>query len=261
MYKILFVYQHEKPEYWLDGLHEALKILEADYEIQYYNMNELPPDKPLDPDFVLGWGAFGSEVDIFVQQFQQKKGLCIAGNTNPPKGADNYNVLFYETIWYREQIKFHPNIVRAFGVNTNIYKPIETTKVFDYLGAGCLAKWKRWEKMLNKKGRRIVIGDYQRNNEAESSKIALDLIKGGVMVSDQMNPTELVEFMNMADTIYVPSDIYGGGERLVLEAQACGLNVEVEDDNPKLKELVEMEFVPNQSFYAERLREGIESVL
>lgn len=258
--KILFVYDHEKPEYWMDGLREALRLLEKKYEIQYWNRNELPSGYTK-PDFILGWGAFGSRVDTFLQQLPEKKGLCIAGNTNPPTGADNYDVLFYETKWYREQIKFFPNIVQAFGVNKTIYKPIYKTKVFDYLGAGCLAKWKRWDKMLNKEGKRIVIGDYQRNNEAESSEIALNLLKGGVIVSDQMRPTDLVEFMNMAHTIYVPSDVYGGGERLVLEAKACGLNVEVEDDNPKLKELVDLEVIPDQVFYAERLIEGIESVL
>lgn len=257
---ILFVYEHEKPEYWMDGLYNALKILSRYYNIEYYNINGGKLRDTFFPDFILGWGAFGSRTDQWVQRKQQKKGLCIAGNTNPPTGADKYDVLFYETKWYREQIKFHPNIVHAFGVNTEIYRPMWMTRAFDFIGAGCLASWKRWERMNNKGGSRIVIGDYQRNNEAESSRIALELLKGGVILSDQMSPLDLVKFINMADTAYVPSNIYGGGERFVMEAKACGLKVEVEDDNPKLLELVNSDVLTHTT-YAEKLREGIESVL
>jgi hypothetical protein len=37
--------------------------------------------------------------------------------------ADIYDVLFYETEWYRPFIDHHPRKHRAFGINTNIYKP------------------------------------------------------------------------------------------------------------------------------------------
>lgn len=38
--------------------------------------------------------------------------------------------------------------------------------------------------------------------------------------------------------MYVSDNVLGGGERAVLEARSLGVNVIIEDDNPKLKEVV-----------------------
>ena len=38
--KILFVFDHEYPHLWRDGLWAALKILEKDWDIEYLNLND-----------------------------------------------------------------------------------------------------------------------------------------------------------------------------------------------------------------------------
>lgn len=265
--KLLFVYDHSKPEYWLDGLSAALLELEEEFEIERLNLHCEDRGGVLKYDFILGWGAFGSSVDKWVQDDWQdtkaKKGLCIAGNALPPEGANNYDVLFYETKWYRPQIDFHPNIVQAFGVNTDIFFPafMHTPVVWDYVGVGALANWKRWEKIIEKPGQKLVIGQYQKENEQESLEIARKLISVGVMVSNEVSPYELANIYHYSRTLYMPSDIYGGGERSVLEARGCGLSVEIEQDNEKLKELVEMKDIPSHIDYAKALKKGIMSVL
>lgn len=264
--KILFVYNHKYPEKWMDGLWAALNVLEEDFEIYKNNLHFNKHPSVDGNDFVLGWGAFSSSVDMELRKTTYKgikKGLCIAGNAIPPIGANNYDVLFYETKWYRPQINFHKNIVQAFGVNTDIYfkQDFTVSLVWDYIGVGAFANWKRWEKMLNKKGNRLVIGEYQEGNEAESMEIVRKLIKGGVMVSNMRNPMDLSNFYCWSRTAYIPADIYGGGERAILEARVCGLNVEIEQDNQKLKELVEWNPIPDHHWYAKKLKEGILSVL
>lgn len=248
----------------MDGLSAALDVLEEDFEIERWNIRDEVEDIR-GQDFVLGWGAFGSEVDMLLQGAidEMPKGLCIAGNATPPEGANNYDVLFYESKWYRPTISFHPNIVHAFGVNTDVFSPspMATPVVWDYIGVGALANWKRWEKMAGKPGSKLVIGQYQLNNEPESSQIALELIKNGVMVSDAVHPFELARILSYARTLYIPADINGGGERAILEARACGVSVEVEDDNPKLKEMVEWSPIPDHRWYAQQLKKGIMSVL
>lgn len=259
---LLFVYDHKKPEYWMDGLYAALNLLESDFHLIKYNLGIVPEDASM-PDFILGWGAFGSRVDQWLQKRKQKKGLCIAGNAFPPTGADDYNVLFYETKWYRPQINFHQNIVQAFGINSDIFfKPdMALPIVWDYIGVGAFAEWKRWGMMGEKKGTRLVIGEVQQENNAESMRIINNLISKGVMVSDMVHPFDLAHYYQYSRTLYMPSNIYGGGERAVLEARACGLNVEIEEDNPKLKELIELEQIPTHHDYAEKLKKGILSVL
>lgn len=277
--KLLFVYDHPRPDMWLDGLSAALNVLEEDFEVTRWNLFTDPIKPPkgsnehIEPwDFYLGWGAFGSKVDIMMQKWKNEepnkhahgwRGLCIAGNATPPEGANNYDVLFYETKWYRPQIDFHPNIVQAFGVNTDIFGPVSmsTPVVWDYVGVGALANWKRWEKMIEKPGQKLVIGQYQKDNEEESLEIARKLIRGGVMVSNEVSPYELANIYYYSRTLYMPSTIYGGGERSVLEAMSCGLDIEIEPDNEKLKELLEIEHIPSHIEYAEQLKKGIMSVL
>ena len=263
--KVLFIYDHTRPEYWCDGLYMALQELEKDFEITKHNLqDDLPPHGPY--DFYLGWGAFNSSVDNFLRipnKGAVKTGLCIAGNTFPPVGANNYSVLFYETKWYRPQISFHKNIVHAFGINSDLFfqSDLLSPIIWDYIGVGSLADWKRWDKMKDKKGTRLVVGEYQKGNEQESGRIALDLLKSGVMVSDMVSPFDLSNLYNWSRTLYMPSDVNGGGERAVLEARACGLTVEIEDDNPKLKEVLQWDPIPDYKWYASQLKRGILSVI
>lgn len=265
MKKLLFV--HSSKYDVMDGLYGALLEMEKDFEIERYNLNDYayPMDKLKQKDFVLGWGAFGSPVDKFLQPIHVKKGLCIAGNTFAPDGADNYDILFYETKWARNYLNLHthPRIVQAFGVNTDVYfeHPMGRMVVWDFLGVGAFASWKRWEKMKDKWGRRMVVGEYQVGNEKESLGIVSDLIRNGIGVSPMMKPFDLSNLYNWTKTVYIPSDVNGGGERAVLEGLACGCTVEIEPDNPKLRELLELEKIPSHIDYANKLTEGILSIL
>lgn len=272
--KILFVYDHQYPELWKDGLWAALNILEKQgFKIAKYNLAEnKPPKIPRGPpfpdsdwniDFTLGWGAFGSPVDKWLQDHPFKKGLCIAGNSFPPVGQDNYDVLFYETEWYLSQIQHHKNVVRAFGINSDIYKPIpDAIKIWDWISVGAFALWKRQHLLKNKGGYKLAVGEIQKNNISESIDIIGDLLLDGIAVSDMVDPEKLVSIYNSASNVLISADINGGGERAVLEARACGIPVTIESDNPKLKELLfwtERGHVPDQFWYADQLKRGIES--
>lgn len=264
MKKILFIYDNKQPQYWMDGLYMALSVLSQEFVIHKHNIytdGPVMPDIYNGYDFLLAWGAFGSRPDKVAQTIPLKKGLCIGGNTNPPEGANKYDVLFYETKWYRPQIDFHSNIFHAFGINTEVYfkSDMATPVVFDYIGVGSFSAWKRWDKMKNKKGNRIVIGEYQHENEQESLMIVRDLMLNGVMVSPMVNPFDLSNLYNWSRKLYMPSSVVGGGERAVLEARACGLDVEIEDDNEKLKELLDSP-IWDYHYYAQQLRKGIYSV-
>lgn len=255
---------------WKDGLWAALEVLEKDFNVVKINLTERPGFSSVSftnnaPVFMLGWGAFGSPVDNYIQspnKFANAKGLCIGGNAMPPEGMEDYDVLFYETNWYKKQIEQHNNIVHAFGVNTNIYKPdsisryAESYPLWDYLSVGAFANWKRQNLLCEKPGRKMVIGQIQKGNIQESLDIIGDLLLGGVGVSDMVSPEDLVRYYYMAGKIYIPADINGGGERAVLEARACERKVEIEDDNPKLKELLTSP-IWDHEYYAFQLKTGI----
>lgn len=270
--KLLFVYEHKKPEWWLDGLSAALDVLEKDFEITKENLDQhhdgFSDGSRVSADFILGWGSFGSAVDLHIKErakyFGIKKGLCVAGNASLVTSADNYDILFFESDWIKENYlkDVTTKTVKAFGVNTDIYfkQDIPNPIVWDYIGVGAFASWKRWERFNSLQGKRLVIGEYQLGNETESLSIARDLIKHGVMVSDMVHPFDLANLYNWSRTLFIPADINGGGERAILEARSCGLDIKIENDNPKLKELLDCP-IPSHIDYAEQLKKGIMSCL
>lgn len=269
--KILFVYYME-PEIeatWNDGLAEAIRILRNDFQIRKLNLFNQDLKSFNDYDFILGWGAWRSPADNFLHRVRMldKKiptGLCIGGNAIPPFMENDHNILFYETEWYKPTISHHKNIKHAFGVNRKVFRPLKKADfgasqwlpVWDFVSVGSFSLWKRHNLLLNKHGKRLAIGQIQKNNLNESISIIGDLILGGVAVSDMVEPESLNTIYNLAKTIYIPAEINGGGERAVLEARSAGTQVEVDKDNPKLLSLLESP-IWGAEYYAQELKEGI----
>ncbi len=271
--KILFIYDHKFSNLWRDGLWAALRILEEDFDIDRYNLYEKEYKVVVDfkkYDFILGWGAFGSPADKAISVLKEKVskevlfGLCLAGNVAPVPTINTYDVIFYETEWIKENyIKsiVDGKKIHAFGVNTDIYSPWkEAPIIWDWLSVGSFSYWKRHERIIAKNGTKLVVGEIQRDNWQESFDIMSDLLLAGVGISDMLYPVKLRNIYNCAETVYVPADLSGGGERCVLEARACGRAVEVEGDNPKLNELVTGPIF-DQHYYAEQLKKGIKECL
>ncbi len=249
--KLLFVYDHKYPEYWKDGLWWSIKELEKTHQITWLNLScQYSEINIYDYDFILGWGAFGSPADKFMQgMIGLPKGLCLAGNAVPvPVYASNYQIIFYETDWVRENYLIGlKNLVKAFGVNTQIFKKLELVRIWDYLSVGAFSYWKHLDKMKEKEGTKLCIGEIQKGNMEESLDIVSDLVSNDIAVSGMLAPEKLNIIYNLSKTVYLPADVNGGGERSVLEARVCGCNVEVE--NPKLKELVNCKLPTEKDYF------------
>lgn len=275
---ILFVYHMKSEHNWRDGLWAALKLLEKDMDIYYWNM-ALEPKLPIpidDFDFVLGWSSFEGEISHLMRNLKNPHGLAIGGYTFEPHNINHYDVLFYETEWYANaELKHrHKNTVHAFGVNTDIFKSnarvtgsyghegytVDRTIVFDYLTIGSFSIWKNQVKILEKEGTRMAVGYIQEGNMDESFDIISQLLAYGCGVMGETSPEHLAKIINSSRVVYLPATISGGGERSVLEARACGVKVEVADDNPKLQELLKSE-VWDHKYYYRQLKKGIESCL
>jgi hypothetical protein len=268
--RVLFIYDHRYPDLWRDGLWAALDILKEDFEISKYNLFENNYHLAIDSekcDFILGWGAFGSPVDEVMTSmknsdtliYKHPMGLCLAGNATAIPTVNIYDIIFYETNWAKDNYLVNVNGKKqhAFGINTNIFNPWKGAPIiWDWLSVGSFAYWKRHTKIMNKPGTRLVVGEIQRDNWQESFDIISDLLLSGVGVSDMLYPTKLRNIYNCAGTVYIPADLNGGGERAVLEARACGREVVVEKDNPKLEELVSSP-IYDEHYYAEQLKKGI----
>lgn len=284
---LLFVYNIEDENLWKDGLWAAINLLERDFSVTRWNIHGLSGDVQREfptPDFVLGWGAFGSPVEQLLQGMigkrgnkKYKVGLCIGGYSVPTKEQINaFDILFVETQWSKDWLekycsKKHPPIHHAFGINSDIFKPLgtsisvtgedviqvsESRKIWDYLTVGSFSLWKRQEKICAKDGAKMAIGQIQKDNLQESIGIIGNLLLAHCGVSDMVYPQQLANFYHAAKNVYIPAELNGGGERAVLEARACEIPVEIEPDNPKLEELLTSE-IWNHEYYSNQLREGI----
>ena len=260
MRRVLFVcdYKYEVK----DGLHMAVKRLGFDT----YNLNSDNIPNFKDYDFILGHGAFGSRVDILLQNLDNKKGLCIGGNVTKYNNQ-NYDIFFYETEWVREFLNLpEDKSIHAFGINEEIFYPRNkiipmgvSSYLFNYLSVGAFALWKNHNKIISKSGIRGVVGEIQKGNKEESYQIINELLSNGVIVIPQQSTEKLAILYANTKTVYVPANIYGGGERAVMEALAMGCLVEIED-NPKLQEVIDMG-VLDSKYYASQLEKGINQCL
>lgn len=277
--KILFVYDIPDENYWKDGLWAAVELLKKDFEVFKLNLSNpsIDRDLPSWPDFVLGWGAFNSPVEHYVSQFNSrgriKKGLCLGGYS--PYSGQKYDILFYEVEnWSKNWLNEHEykgKTKHAFGINTDIFKPLNKMtvenqgdysvkdwypKIWDYLTVGAFAYWKRQELLLQKEGSKIAVGQIQQDNLSESLDIIGNLIVGRCGILDMVIPTQLAQLYNLSKTCYIPATIFGGGERAILEARACGIDIEVQPDNQKLQELITSPIYSHLD-YAKALKKGI----
>lgn len=274
--RILFVYDliKEHDIYWRDGLYEALNLLKKDYEIKTLNLavgGEYQPEC----DLVLGWGSLNSKVVHFIlSTFNHSKvnfGLCFGGGTVSLPTGKEFDVIFAESKVDLDYFKSQGyNSFQAFGTNTKFFKPDPLQpKIIDALYPASFALWKHQEifsDICERNGwRGLAVGYFQPNNTRETESLTNYCRAKGVAVADWVPSSALVGLYNMSKRVVITADWDGGGQRTVLEAKACDVPVEVYSHSPKLlelKDLTRADVLSNwsEASYAERLKEGIESV-
>jgi hypothetical protein len=198
-------------------------------------------------------------VDVFVRRYLWEddgtacaltRSLQIAGSYPPARGVALhrfYDVLFAETRWYLSTFLRgrHPRLLQAFGIDADAVRAAcnTTAKEWDHLFVGAFGDhlgFKRPEALAQFEGRRLAIGKIKDNGGAISElaqKAIATLEASGVIVREEVPWAELMSIVASSSAVVVPDDWRGGGERAVLEARACGTQVIVADDNPKLQEL------------------------
>lgn len=186
------------------------------------------------------------------------KAIAISCPIPPPKRIDlsQYDVLFYETEWYKQYIKSHPCAIHAFGVNTEMMKPPEeeVEKIYDTITPCKISKHKSLFHLASLPGKHLVIGF------PADQKVMQQLRKEGIVLKREVHPQELVKYYHQSGCCLLPYTVRQGGERAVLEARACGIPVVIDPKNEKLRELLEGPLY-DHSYYARQLKKGIEYML
>ena len=147
-----------------------------------------------------------------------------------------YDIVWYETFWYQDQVQEHPLTLHAFGINHKTFYPKSFVKDIDIISVGKLIRNKHHEKILSlPRDTKVVVG--QKDNSEYSKQLVRTLTDRGVIFINYLDPDQLCVLLNRSKLVLIASDLLGGGERVLLEARSCGTHFHINTNNPKLVEL------------------------
>lgn len=243
--KIAFLWQGISGRYglWKDGLYAAMKLIEQQHEVRYFDTTDIHSLIEFAPDRVLYWEApctfAGKDRDNYwaAQELPFKKALLFAGGPVKREWCDGFDLFFVESKVNEEDFA---NLglpwKRAFGVNTQVMRPEKQPKVFDGVMQATCASWKRhWLLAEALQSKAAICGRFQESDPMGFMRAR----EHGAAVFPELSAEGVASLLNMSHTMVNCSDVWGGGQRATLEAMACGIPPIVMEDSPKNREYVE----------------------
>lgn len=226
---------------WRDGLYAAMRLIEQKHEVRYFDF-PLTGIHEFKPDVVLYWEApitqRGKDADNWnaVCALPYKKALLFAGGPLKAIDVKDFDLIFVESALNEEECENQGIPYKlAFGVNTQVMKPRNLEKKYDGILAATFAGWKRHElfaEALQSKG--LAVGRVQEHDRNGYNRC----LQLKVNVMDEQTPEELAKLYNESYVAVNTAEFWGGGQRMTLEAMACGVPVIVMSDSPKNNEFV-----------------------
>lgn len=147
------------------------------------------------------------------------------------------DIIFVESQVYYDRFKARGrNVVKAFGTNTEIFKPIpEQPKIFDACYPATMATWKRHYLFAEALGSRGLVCGWWQPHEPHCWQVCQ---KYGTALLHHQNAESVNLIYNMSRTCVITADSTGGCQRTVLESMACNVPVIVTVDSDKTTEFV-----------------------
>ena len=239
--KLAFVWQGytQRKDHWRDGLWAAMQLLETQYTVTYHE----PTDDIPEDAVVLYWeapcttnGPNKANYDR-IHNLPNKKLLLFAGGPLDKKWVEHFDLVVVESKINEEECdKLGVPHARAFGVNTDVFKPLDAPKRWLGQAHGTCASWKRQWLLCQALGKEAcVFGAFQPTD----SKPFDECRKCESAVIEEMPYDTAAILLNSTHVSVNCADFWGGGQRATLEAMACDIPVVVMKDSPKNREFVE----------------------
>jgi glycosyltransferase involved in cell wall biosynthesis len=242
--RIAFIWQgSSKPEifsHWNDGLRTAMRSVENFHEVVYRE----PWDNLDDVDLILYWESPCTANDNKngthynrIRKMDKKKILLFAGGPINLIDAIGFDLYLVESkINEDEFLSIGLPFRRAFGVNTNIFKPMNEEKIWDGIHHAASASWKRQHLMAEALKEKCLVVGREQSNDHMTFVRSREL---GALVIPEQPYEEVAKLINRSHFLIQTAEFWGGGQRATLEAMACGVPVICMEDSPKNREYVE----------------------
>lgn len=229
---------------WEDGLKMALLALGGKYD---YDVIVIVDDdtshiydrlRDIQPDIILAWGSLDRPSFAGVREFADVTALCFAGGPTVHPHSDNFDVIFVENDSYYEDFKKQgKNVVKAFGTNDELFRPLDTYTHFRTFYPAAFAKWKRHELFWPAAGKTGIACGKILSNPIDFP-VYQEGLRSGSIVLPQLPYRALVYLYNQAYCTLITASSIGGSQRAVLESMACNIPPIVMSDNEKTSEYV-----------------------
>ena len=243
--RLAFIWQGFSGRYgqWQDGLSAAMKLIERDHEVRYYDTDQIDQIEEFKPDVVLYWESpvtnRGKDAANWykVCALPFKKALLFSGGPLRSIDVIPFDLVFVESLidadtCEREGIPYR----RAFGTNTELFRPRDIELKYDAFMHATFAGWKRHELFAEAVGSRGAVAGRKQEHDTNGYERCQKL---GVHIFDEMSSENLSLMISSAYCVLNTSNFEGGGQRCTLEAMACGVPVIVMSDSPKCREFIE----------------------
>ena len=224
---------------WNDGLAQAMKLIEKEHDVTYHDQHSTTWE---DSDVILLWEApctaKGQYADFYnaIRRSNKKKILLFAGGPVEYLDAVGFDLYLVESeINEREFEALGLPWMRAFGVNTQVMKPMQLEKKYQGFMQATFAEWKRHGLFANALG---ISGCVAGRLQTHDRQGYYDCRDRGVTIFEEQPSEKIAELINESHVVLNTASYWGGGQRCTLEAMACGVPVVVMSDSPKNCEYV-----------------------
>src|SRR3990167_540705 len=253
---------------WRDGLRAAIEEIAKKHDIGWY-LDKTMPD-PGEMDFLLFWSSsnedYFNQLDLYKSE---RKGICLTTNPTHAENLRKMDIIFAESEpVYNEVRALGLPVIKAFGTDTDFFKPKKVKKTIEYFYPATFSPWKRQRDIAYLGDRLLCVGTIQPDGRED-----FDACKNaGVKVEvGYFHAPTIRYYYERTKNVIIPA--VHGSERTVLEAMSMDIlptivhseiNIKansylVEFKNSGLKSPREF-VVKNYSYkiYAKQLLKGIE---
>lgn len=217
---------------WRDGLRAAIELIGKEHHVSWFIGKEYPEDEF---DAILLWDDSNSEFFSRIDKYHAKKGIFLTTN---PQNFDNLrklDVVYCESQPVYEEVRSQGiRAVKAFGTDTDFFKPKKVKKDIEYFYPATFSPWKRQSEIAHLGDKLLCIGTVQPDGQAELQ----ECLRSGVIVKVGYYPAEVIrDCYQRSQKVIIPA--IHGSERTVLEAMSCDIEPKVIGDNIKAKSLLQ----------------------
>lgn len=266
--KIAFIWYFDKASWvfpnWRDGYRAAIGEISKKHEVEWFLDKKLP--EPGEFDFLLFWSSSSEDYFQLLDQYTERKGICL---TTDPSNVDNLrkmNIVFVESQpVYQQCVVARLPVIKAFGTDSDFFKPKDVEKDIEYFYPATFSPWKKQSEIAHLGDKLLCVGTLQPDGGDEFRACKEKHVNTAV---GYFPAEQILGYYQRAKNVIIPA--IHGSERTVLEAMSCEILPIVNEHNRKAYSYVQeykmsgfktpREFILNRysaKIFAENLLKGI----